>query len=116
MIGNKDVYNHAKKGQLILNHSDGYIPSTDALNSLFYKNILDFTRFRTFFLGFFLIFFYFYQDFIPVILFPETLLTAANHHTIIIIGKKSQESKTQEFVSADIFSKDLRKFGLLFQV
>ena len=29
-----------------------------------------------------------------------------------ILGKSPMESKTQDFISSDIFSKDLRKFGL----
>jgi len=57
--------------------------------------------------------FYFLQDFFPEILFPETLWQPP--HTIL--GEKnSQESKTQDFISSDTFSKDLRKFGLFSKV
>ena len=44
--------------------------------------------------------------------FPETLLAAP----ILFQEKKSQESKTPDFISSDIFSKDLIKFRLFSKV
>ena len=66
----------------------------------------NFPRLRTFFLGFSFPRIYFLQDFIS-----GDFLAAP----ILFWEKKSQESKTQDFISSDIFFKDLRKFGLFFQ-
>ena len=67
---------------------------------------------RTFFLGFSFPRIYFLQDFFSWDLISWDFIRSP--HTIL--GKKSQESKTQDFISSDIFSKDLRKFGFFSKV
>ena len=67
----------------------------------FYENFLDFELFSYFFFGF-------PQGFISCDLISCDFIDSPQ----TILGKKSQESKTQDFISSDIFSKDQRKFGL----
>ena len=110
----KDVYNHAKKGQLILKTPGWLYSKYRCVNKSFTwkRSRLDLILqdLGLFFLVFFLRI-YFPQDFLSCDLISWDFIDSP--HTIL--GKTSQESKTQDFISsfprnlenADIFPKFL---------
>ena len=56
-MGTKDVYNHAKKEEIVNKNTHCYINNTDAYKNLFKINVLDFTSFSQDSGLFFLVFF-----------------------------------------------------------
>ena len=69
------------------------------------------TRFRTFFLVFFS------SDIFSLgLLFLWSYFLRLYWEPLYYLGKKSQASKTQNFIFSVIFSKDLKKFGLFSKV
>ena len=86
-MGTKDVYNHAKKGQLIFKKTMA-IFKIQMHKKSFFENVFDLTSFSQdlglFFLDFFFFGYIFFRTLFPVILLPDTLF--ATSHTIL--GKK----------------------------
>ena len=88
-MGTLDVYNHAKKGELILKHPDGYIQRTDAFSHDLNDFFLRFFSFGYIFIWTFFLWSYFLR------LYWQPLCKFRK--------KKSQELKTQVFLET-VFS------------
>ena len=109
MHGNKGcLHDHAKKGQLI------FITPMALFKIQIYKEIFFMKTFQTlphfhkiqvFFLGLFFFGYIFCRN-----LFPETLLVAP----ILFQEKKSQESKTRDFIFSEIFPREFGLFSTFF--
>ena len=96
-MGTKDVYTNAKEGQLILKNTRMAIFKVQMRKKVFFMKIfLDLTSFSQdlgLFLGFFFLRIYYHQDFISCDLISWNFIDSPHN----ILGKKSRESKTQDF-------------------
>ena len=96
------IYNHGKN-ELSIKNTPGYIQYADAQKKVLCTFVFDLNSFQDFFL----------QDFTSFDLISLDFI--GNPQSQIILGKKSQESKTQDFIFGDILSQKFRKLQLYYQ-